>query len=98
MSCASFSRSSSILPGLCGRECPLKNDSKRGQKDPHLMDCRSSRHMSLRFVTVLFVLGVPLCAAPGIKNFDRVDARVYRGGPPTEEGFRYLSQLGVKMI
>ena len=62
------------------------------------MDCRSSRHMSLRFVTVLFVLGVPLCAAPGIKNFDRVDARVYRGGPPTEEGFRYLSQLGVKMI
>jgi protein tyrosine/serine phosphatase len=36
---------------------------------------------------------------PGIKNFDRVDAHVYRGAQPTDEGFQYLAkQLGVKTI
>jgi protein tyrosine/serine phosphatase len=43
---------------------------------------------------------VPAGAAsvPGIKNFDRVDGEVYRGGQPTAEGFRYLAKLGVKTI
>ena len=27
----------------------------------------------------------------GIENFDKVDAHVYRGAQPTEEGFRYLA-------
>jgi len=36
--------------------------------------------------------------APGIRNFDQVDARLYRGAQPSAEGFRYLAQLGVKVV
>jgi protein tyrosine phosphatase (PTP) superfamily phosphohydrolase (DUF442 family) len=53
-----------------------------------------------RFVC-LFVLGaLPLLAsnAPGIKNFDQVDAHVYRGAQPTGEGFHYLASIGVKTV
>ena len=48
----------------------------------------------------LIVLSLPALAgsAPGISNFDQVDAHVYRGGQPTEEGFHYLAKLGVKTI
>jgi len=34
----------------------------------------------------------------GIKNFDQVDAHVYRGAQPTEEAFRYLAGIGVKTV
>ena len=37
-------------------------------------------------------------SVPGIENFDQVDANVYRGAQPTDEGFRYLAKLGVKTI
>jgi len=37
-------------------------------------------------------------SVPGIENFDQVDAHVYRGAQPTDEGFRYLAKLGVKTI
>jgi len=48
----------------------------------------------------LLVLSLPVFAgsAPGIKNFDQIDAHVYRGGQPTAEGFQYLSKEGVKTI
>jgi tyrosine-protein phosphatase SIW14 len=36
--------------------------------------------------------------APGIRNFDRVDAHVYRGAQPTKEGFRYLAGIGAKTV
>src|SRR5215471_3805448 len=57
----------------------------------------------MSFTTRLFTLlslTAPVFAGsvPGIKNFDQVDANVYRGGQPTEEGFQYLSKLGVKTI
>jgi tyrosine-protein phosphatase SIW14 len=53
-----------------------------------------------RFPIALLVFGLPVSAgsAPGIKNFDRVDAQVYRGGQPTAEGFQYLAKLGVKTV
>jgi tyrosine-protein phosphatase SIW14 len=53
-----------------------------------------------RLPIAMLALGLPIFAtsAPGIKNFDQVDAHVYRGGQPTEEGFRYLAKLGVKTI
>ena len=35
---------------------------------------------------------------PGIKNFDQVDAHVYRGAQPTKEAFRYLASIGVKTV
>jgi protein tyrosine/serine phosphatase len=48
----------------------------------------------------LLVFGLPMFAGsvPGIENFDQVDAHVYRGGQPTDEGFQYLAKLGVKTI
>jgi protein tyrosine phosphatase (PTP) superfamily phosphohydrolase (DUF442 family) len=53
-----------------------------------------------RHLTVLLFATLPVLAgeAPGIKNFDRVDTHVYRGGQPTNEGFRYLAGIGVKTI
>jgi protein-tyrosine phosphatase len=61
--------------------------------------------MSLMFsasrrLTALLVFGLPAFAAsvPGIKNFDQVDAHVYRGAQPTDEGFQYLAKLGVKTV
>lgn len=54
---------------------------------------------SRRLLALLFV-GLPVFAGsvPGIKNFDKVDAHVYRGAQPTDEGFQYLAKLGVKTI
>jgi tyrosine-protein phosphatase SIW14 len=48
----------------------------------------------------LLIVGLPAFAgsAPGIKNFDKVDAHVYRGGQPTSEGFRYLAGLGIGTV
>jgi len=48
----------------------------------------------------LIVFSLPALAgsAPGISNFDQVDAHVYRGGQPTDAGFQYLAKLGVKTI
>lgn len=53
-----------------------------------------------RLPITLLVFGLPVFAgsAPGIKNFDQVDAHVYRGGQPTDEGFQYLAKVGVKTI
>jgi tyrosine-protein phosphatase SIW14 len=55
----------------------------------------------IRPLVCLFVAGVlPALAgnAPGIKNFDQVDDHVYRGAQPTEEAFRYLAGIGVKIV
>ena len=55
----------------------------------------------IRPLVVLAVAGVlPALAGnvPGIKNFDQVDAHVYRGAQPTGEGFRYLARIGVKTV
>jgi tyrosine-protein phosphatase SIW14 len=35
---------------------------------------------------------------PGIDNFYQVDAHVYRGGQPTDEGFAHLARIGVKTV
>jgi len=57
------------------------------------------------FRTTRFTIAVIIAAssafaasAPGIKNFDQVDAHVYRGGQPTGEAFQYLAKLGVKTV
>ena len=51
-------------------------------------------------IGLLLALGLPSFAAtvPGIHNFDQVDPHVYRGAQPTEQGFEYLSHLGVKTV
>lgn len=57
-------------------------------------------YLANRLPIAVFVLSLPVFAgsAPGIKNFDQVDAHVYRGGQPTDEGLQYLAKLGVKTI
>jgi tyrosine-protein phosphatase SIW14 len=56
--------------------------------------------LKTRLPLCLLLFGLPVFAgsAPGIKNFDRVDAHVYRGGQPSDEGFQYLAKIGVKTI
>ena|SRR5580700_7475251 len=61
--------------------------------------------MSFRHINIFFVFTLPAFAAsssissvPGINNFHEVDQQVYRGAQPTDEGFRYLSKLGVKVV
>ncbi|MGA2132234.1 MAG: sulfur transferase domain-containing protein [Bryobacteraceae bacterium] len=56
--------------------------------------------LTSRLPLFLAIAGLPVFAetVPGIKNFDRVDAHVYRGAQPTSEGFRYLAKLGVKIV
>jgi protein-tyrosine phosphatase len=57
--------------------------------------------MLKRIDICLLVLGaLPALAAnvPGIKNFDQVDAYVFRGAQPTNEGFQYLAGIGVKTV
>jgi protein tyrosine/serine phosphatase len=49
----------------------------------------------------LLVLALPALADPspqGIRNFSQVDTRVYRGAQPTEDGIKYLAQIGVKTV
>src|SRR5712692_4375815 len=49
----------------------------------------------------LFIGGLPVFAGSpvqGIKNFYHVDEHVYRGAQPTDEGFKYLAKIGVKMV
>jgi len=56
--------------------------------------------ISLRPFTLVLLVGLPLAAAsaPGIKNFEQVGSRVFRGAQPTEKGFGYLAKTGVKTI
>jgi len=53
-----------------------------------------------RLPIAILVLGLPVFAGTvsGIKNFDKVDEHVYRGGQPTDDGFRYLARMGVRTI
>jgi tyrosine-protein phosphatase SIW14 len=37
-------------------------------------------------------------SVPGIENFQQVDSHVYRGAQPTEEGLKYLANIGVKTV
>jgi tyrosine-protein phosphatase SIW14 len=48
----------------------------------------------------VFFFGLPVFAVSiaGVQNFDRIDEHVYRGAQPTNEGFRNLAKLGVKVV
>lgn len=52
------------------------------------------------FVCLFVAAALPALAgnAPGIENFDQVDAHVYRGAQPTRKAFRYLASIGVKTV
>jgi tyrosine-protein phosphatase SIW14 len=56
-------------------------------------------HFARRYLISLLALSPVFAGSvPGIENFDKVDAHVYRGGQPSDDGFRYLAKLGVKTI
>jgi protein-tyrosine phosphatase len=57
-------------------------------------------YFARRLPIAILVFGLPVFAGsvPGIKNFDRVDAHIFRGAQPTDEGLQYLAKLGVKTI
>jgi tyrosine-protein phosphatase SIW14 len=59
------------------------------------------RRQPMRNFLLTCALAVPVFAGtstPGIENFHQVDAHVFRGAQPSEEGFRYLANLGVKTV
>lgn len=59
------------------------------------------RRPSIFKIFPLLLLGLPVFAGsnvPGIKNFDQVDAHVYRGGQPNGAAFAYLAKIGVKTV
>jgi tyrosine-protein phosphatase SIW14 len=51
--------------------------------------------LALLFLSVPVLAGSP---EQGIKNFHQVDAHVYRGAQPPDDGFRYLAKIGVKTV
>ena len=57
---------------------------------------------SYRGLAVALALSVPAwpaqIAAPGIPNFHQVNEHIFRGGQPTDEGWRSLAGLGVKTV
>ena len=66
---------------------------------PGVRDVQSTVTKSL-FVLLPLVL-IPGALAedlPGVHNFHQVNAYVYRGAQPTEEGFANLAKLGVRTI
>ena len=54
----------------------------------------------MRYFLLATFISVPMFAgsATGIRNFDQVDDRVYRGAQPTDEGFRHLAKIGVSTV
>lgn len=53
-----------------------------------------------RFIPFIFFILPSLAGAQvvGIRNFHQIDDHVYRGGQPTMDGYKYLSQIGVKTV
>src|SRR5271157_3267134 len=37
-------------------------------------------------------------AADGVPNFQQVNDRIYRGGQPSDDGFKYVARLGIKTV
>ena len=65
---------------------------------------RSKQHLTRRAgmlcVAATFSLVSAYAASenPNLKNFQKVDDRVYRGAQPTDEGFRELAARGIKTV
>jgi len=54
-----------------------------------------------RTIILILFFALPAFAGSGIEgihNFRQVNDRVYRGGQPTSEGFKYLAKIGVKTV
>jgi protein tyrosine phosphatase (PTP) superfamily phosphohydrolase (DUF442 family) len=84
------------MAGLGTLEKSSASDGVNGQGS-----LKMTRLRSLCNGVLTFALGLPVfadSAAPGIENFHQVDAHVYRGAQPTEEGFQYLAKVGVKTV
>ena len=50
---------------------------------------------------LILAMALPIFAKPsaqGIDNFFQVNIHVYRGAQPSDDGFKYLANLGVKVV
>ncbi len=60
------------------------------------------KFQSFRFprtlVSFVFSAAFALAQVAGVPNFHKVNDRLYRGGQPTEDGFKNLASLGVKTV
>jgi protein tyrosine/serine phosphatase len=58
--------------------------------------------VSNQIAAIVVACSLPILAADvqlqGVRNFHRVSDLLYRGGQPSDEGFRNLAQLGVKTV
>lgn len=46
----------------------------------------------------IVLLATFLASAPGVPNFHKVNDGLYRGGQPSNEGFKNLAKLGIKTV
>lgn len=61
----------------------------------------SQKATQLRLTAGFLLAAATAFAAPdlaGLPNFQKVNDQVYRGGQPTNEGFKSLSEMGIKII
>jgi protein tyrosine phosphatase (PTP) superfamily phosphohydrolase (DUF442 family) len=52
----------------------------------------------LLFIALTGITCVFGAGAPGVPNFQKVNDSLYRGGQPTQEGFKSLASIGVKTV
>jgi protein tyrosine/serine phosphatase len=55
----------------------------------------------IRLLAGFLAIGPGAAVAPsadGVPNFQQVTDRIYRGGQPSDDGFKYISRLGVKTV
>ena len=58
-----------------------------------------SKHFRLAASAMLaFVPAWGASHTDGLPNFQKVDDHIYRGGQPTDEGFKKLAELGIKTV
>ena len=63
-----------------------------------LVGCGSSRTADSRFSNESGAAWAAPIHCEGVPNFYKVDDHLYRGGQPTEEGFRQLERMGIRTI
>src|SRR6476660_9575602 len=56
------------------------------------------RRLAASIVILSGTLALASAAVHGVPNFQTVNDRIYRGGQPSNEGFRNLAAMGIKTI
>lgn len=54
--------------------------------------------ITVRIVSLVLIAVPTFAGEPGLKDFIQVDANVYRGCQPADEGFTTLAKMGIKTV